>query len=71
MRIILEQKGRVVRMNYDEIKHDITLKIEGLQRKLEDPDLTPSESEMIQNMIDNYQYILELAEMNFYHRGLL
>ena len=60
----------MVRMNYDELKHDIALKIEGLQRRLEDPDLTPSESKMIQNMIDNYQYISELAEMNYYHRGL-
>lgn len=67
----MEFKERVFQMNYDEIKHDIALKIEGLQRRLTDPDLTPSESEMIQNMIDNYQYISELAEMNHYHRGLL
>jgi hypothetical protein len=58
-------------MNYEEIKQDITLKIEVLQRKLEDPDITSSEIEMIQNMINNYQYISELAEMNHYHRGLM
>jgi hypothetical protein len=57
-------------MNYDEIKQDITLKIEGLQRRLEEPNISPSESEMIKNMIDNYQYISDLAEMNHFHRGL-
>lgn len=56
-------------MNYDEIKQDITLKIETLQRRLDNPEVTHSESEMIRNMIDNYQYISELTEMNHYHRG--
>jgi hypothetical protein len=57
-------------MNYQEIRQDIHMKIETLQRRLDDPAVTPSESEMIRNMIDNYQYISELTEMNHYHRGL-
>lgn len=57
-------------MDYQEIRHDINMKIETLQKRLDDPAVTPSECEMIRNMIDNYQYISELTEMNHYHRGL-
>lgn len=56
-------------MNYNDIQKQLTTKIEGLQKKLDEKNLTDLESKEIANMIDNYQYISELAEMNHFFRG--
>lgn len=57
-------------MNYFEIKRHLTIKIENLLKRLNDPNLPTSDGEALRNMIDNYQYIAEIAEMNHFQRGI-
>ncbi|WP_445677965.1 DUF3896 family protein [Robertmurraya sp. FSL R5-0851] len=57
-------------LNYFEIKRHLAIKIENLLKRLDDPNLPISDGEALRNMIDNYQYISEIAEMNHFQRGI-
>lgn len=56
-------------MNYQEIKKTLEASKHNLEKKLADTNLSKEEYETIQMSIDNYNYILELTEMNHYVRG--
>ncbi|GIN61795.1 membrane protein [Robertmurraya siralis] len=58
-------------MNYHEIKQTLEEKKHHLVDKLKDPNLLSEQKIEIQNAIDNYEYIIELTEMNHYKRGTL
>lgn len=56
-------------MNYQEVKGKLeALKLE-LMNKMQNPNLSIEEKENIQNLIVNYEYIIELTEMNHFERG--
>ncbi|WP_442594047.1 DUF3896 family protein [Neobacillus sp. D3-1R] len=58
-------------MNYNEIKAKLeALKLE-LEMKMVNPNLSNEEKENLQKTILNYDYIIELTEMNHYGRGSL
>jgi hypothetical protein len=40
-----------------------------LLNKMQDPHLTLEEKENLQKSVMNYEYIIELADMNHYERG--
>jgi hypothetical protein len=56
--------------NYHEIKERLEGQKQDLLSKLQDATLTDRERETIQMSIDNYQYILDLVEMNYFERGI-
>lgn len=57
-------------MNYLEVKKVLErLRLE-LVKRIEDPNLTKEEKEEIQWSIYNYEYIIELTDMNHYERGI-
>lgn len=58
-------------VNYQEIKQTLAEKKHHLEDKLKDPNLLSEQKVEIQNAIDNYDYIIELTEMNHYKRGTL
>lgn len=58
-------------MNYQEIKQTLEEKKHHLEDKLKDPTLLKEQKEEIQSAINNYEYIIELTEMNHYKRGTL
>ncbi|WP_277613941.1 DUF3896 family protein [Neobacillus muris] len=56
-------------MEYQEVKKVLEgMKLDLLQ-KLEDPSLSLDEKVNIKKTIYNYEYIIELTEMNHYERG--
>ncbi|WP_379967670.1 DUF3896 family protein [Ectobacillus sp. sgz5001026] len=55
--------------SYQEIKNRLEAQKQQLVEKLETSSITESERQDIQLTIDNYQYILDLADMNYYERG--
>lgn len=55
--------------SYQEIKDRLEAQKQQLVEKLETSSITESERQDIQLTIDNYQYILDLADMNYYERG--
>lgn len=55
--------------SYQEIKDRLEAQKQQLVEKLEASSITESERQDIQLTIDNYQYILDLADMNYYERG--
>lgn len=56
-------------MKYVEVKENLeTSKLE-LVKKLKNPNLTKEQYETIKRSIDNYDYIIELTDMNHFERG--
>ncbi|WP_075982926.1 DUF3896 family protein [Bacillus massilinigeriensis] len=56
-------------MDYLEIKDQLSSTILNLSKQLESKDLAKEEYEEIKRTINNYQYILELTDMNHFERG--
>jgi len=57
-------------MNYLEVKGQLEEKKLNLLKKLDNSNLSKEEMEKIKRAIDNYEYIIELTEMNHYERGI-
>lgn len=57
-------------MDYQEIKGQLEGQKVNLMRRLNDQNLSKEEIEKIKKNIDNYEYIIELTEMNYYERGI-
>lgn len=57
-------------MNYREIIEQLEGQKQNLITRLENTNLSKEEYEAIQRSIENYQYIIELTEMNHYERGI-
>lgn len=57
-------------MDYEFVKDQLESKKQDLLKKLESADLTPEDSIAYQLELDNYQYILEMTDMNYFQRGL-
>lgn len=56
-------------MKYQEVKETLEAAKLDLVKKLKNPNLTQEEFETIKRSIDNYDYIIELTDMNHYGRG--
>jgi hypothetical protein len=56
-------------MNYNEVKEKLEAVKLDLTLKIQNPNLSPEEKEIIKNSILNYEYMLELTEMNHFGRG--
>ncbi len=56
-------------MNYHDIKRKLEAARMELQDKIEDPQLDVKERMELEKSLANYEYILELSEMNHYQRG--
>jgi len=57
-------------MNYPEVKGQLEGQKLNLLKKLDNLNLSKEEMEKIKRAIDNYEYIIELTEMNHYERGI-
>jgi hypothetical protein len=69
-RNIRVRKG-VKMMNYLEVKEKLEASKLELIKKLKNPNLTKEEYETIKKSIDNYDYIIELTDMNHFERGAI
>lgn len=58
-------------MDYMDIKEQLEVQKLNLQRKLDNPGLTKEEYEQLQNSLNNYDYIIELTDMNHFERGII
>ncbi|WP_462413292.1 DUF3896 family protein [Neobacillus sp. Marseille-QA0830] len=58
-------------MEYQEVKEVLEGMRQDLLRKLEDASLTKEDKINIQKSIYNYEYIIELTDMNHFERGLM
>ncbi|MEH7463894.1 DUF3896 family protein [Bacillus thuringiensis] len=56
--------------NYHETKRHLESQKSQLCKQLKDVKLTESERNEIKRMVDNYEYILTLVEMNHFERGI-
>ncbi|MCP1123494.1 hypothetical protein CN326_18600 [Bacillus sp. AFS018417] len=56
--------------NYHETKKQLESQKSQLCKRLTDVKLTESERNEIKRTIDNYEYILNLVEMNHFERGI-
>lgn len=56
-------------MNYKDIIVNLEENKRKLIERLENKDLAKEEHELVQNSINNYDYIIELTEMNHFERG--
>ncbi|MDM5154567.1 DUF3896 family protein [Bacillus sp. DX1.1] len=56
--------------DYRETKKQLELKKQLLCRQLTSVNLTEEDRNQIKMAIDNYEYILNLVEMNHYERGI-
>ncbi|MGM0777126.1 MAG: DUF3896 family protein [Bacillota bacterium] len=56
-------------MNYLEIKKKLEAAKQELEIKMHDQAASESEKETLQMRIDNYEYMIELTEMNHFERG--
>lgn len=56
-------------MDYREVKEKLENIKMSLEIKLQNEHLSLAEKEALQNAISNYEYIIELADMNHYERG--
>jgi hypothetical protein len=56
-------------MNHQEIKEKLEAVKQELLNKIQNPNLTLEEKEDIQKSVVNYEYIIELADMNHFERG--
>lgn len=62
-------KKGVIMMNYQEVKKQLEVSKNELQKKLEVQILSMEERKNLQHAIDNYEYIIELTDMNHFERG--
>ncbi len=58
-------------MNYTDIIGNLEENKRKLMERLEKKDLSKEEYESVQNSINNYDYIIELTEMNHFERGFM
>jgi len=58
-------------MKYLEVKEKLEASKLELLKKLKTPNLTKEEYETIIKSIDNYDYIIELTDMNHFERGAI
>jgi hypothetical protein len=58
-------------MKYLEVKEKLEASKLELLKKLKTPNLTKEEYETIKKSIDNYDYIIELTDMNHFERGAI
>jgi Protein of unknown function (DUF3896) len=58
-------------MNYQEVKEKLEASKLELMKKLEDPNLSNDEKQNILKSLDNYEYIIELTDMNHFERGII
>lgn len=58
-------------MNYQEVKEKLEASKLELMKKIEDPNLSNDEKQNILKSLDNYEYIIELTDMNHFERGLI
>lgn len=56
-------------MEYLKLKEKLEETKKELVYKMQNPTLTPEEKEELQKAISNYEYIIELADMNHFERG--
>lgn len=56
-------------MDYQEIKEKLEILKLKLINNMQNPTLSIEEKENIQNSIVNYEYIIELTDMNHFARG--
>lgn len=56
-------------MNYQDVIAKLEEYKHSLSKKLANKDLSKKEYEMIQHEIENYDYIIELTDMNHFERG--
>ncbi|WP_423801206.1 DUF3896 family protein [Neobacillus sp. SAB-20_R2A] len=56
-------------MNYLEVKEKLEASKHNLEKRLENLQLSKEEKETLLHSIDNYNYIIELTDMNHYARG--
>jgi hypothetical protein len=58
-------------MKYVEVKEQLEASKLELVKKLKNSNLTKEEYETIKRSIDNYDYIIELTDMNHFERGAI
>lgn len=58
-------------MNYLSVKEQLEANKLNLMKQLDNPALTKEEYESLQQTISNYDYIIELTEMNHFERGMI
>ncbi|MFE8699995.1 DUF3896 family protein [Cytobacillus sp. FJAT-54145] len=56
-------------MEYQHVKQKLEERKKDLVSKMQNPDLTIEEKENIEKSIKNYEYIIELTDMNHHERG--
>lgn len=61
----------MLKMKYNEVKEILDDTKQDLVNKMKDPDLTGEDIEKIQKFIANYDYIIELTDMNYFERGTI
>jgi hypothetical protein len=61
----------MIMMKYTEVKEKLEASKLELVKKLKNPSLTKEEYETIKKSIDNYDYIIELTDMNHFERGAI
>ncbi len=60
---------RVMKMDYLEIKQKLEAAKQDLMIKMQDPAVLKEDKERIQKSIANYEYMIELTDMNHFERG--
>ncbi|KON90298.1 hypothetical protein AF332_13620 [Sporosarcina globispora] len=58
-----------MKMNYLEIKEKLEAARQELLMRMDDQNVSGREKETLQKKIDNYEYMIELTEMNHFERG--
>jgi hypothetical protein len=61
----------MIMMKYSEVKEKLEASKLDLVKKLKNPNLTKEEYETIKKSIDNYDYMIELTDMNHFERGAI
>ncbi|WP_026585408.1 DUF3896 family protein [Bacillus sp. J33] len=56
-------------MDYLEIKQKLEAAKQDLMIKMQDPAVLKEDKERIQKLIANYEYMIELTDMNHFERG--
>jgi predicted class III extradiol MEMO1 family dioxygenase len=56
-------------MNYQEVKEKLEASKQELMTKMKNKELSKDEIDSIERAIENYNYIIELTDMNHFERG--
>lgn len=56
-------------MNYQEVKKILEASKLDLLKKMKNPNMSKEELDAIRHSIDNYEYMIELTDMNHFERG--